>query len=149
MYVGSVAYADNVTSLSPTLHGMQKMLDVGSLSAEEKGLIFNSKKSVSTMFVWNSRLPVVNPKLTVSGSFLPFKNIVSHLGVIMDFVRQCKISVEARLRKCFCRVDNVPGKIRGMYGSLKVWMDIVDQQLFPIVSNWCHLTLCGIWREQM
>ena len=55
MYVGSVAYADDVTLLSPTLHEMQKMLDVCSLFAEEKGLIFNSKKSVSTVFVWNSR----------------------------------------------------------------------------------------------
>ena len=55
MYIGSVAYADDVTLLSPTLHGMQKMLDVCSLFAEEKGLIFNSKKSVSTVFVWNSR----------------------------------------------------------------------------------------------
>ena len=83
MYVGSVAYAEDVTLVSPTLHGMQKMLDVCTLFAEENGLIFNSKKSLSIVFVRNSHLPVVNSKLTVSGGFLPFKNTVSHLGVIM------------------------------------------------------------------
>ena len=119
IYVGSVAYADDVTLLSSTQHGMQKMLDVCSLFVEEKGLIFNSKKSVSTVFVWNNRSPLVNPKLTVRGGFLSFKNTVSHIGVIMDSAQQFKISVEARLRKFFGGVNTVLAKIGGMYEPQK------------------------------
>ena len=69
---------------------MQGMLDVCSLFTEEKDLIFNSEKSVSSVFVWNIRSPVVNSKLIVSGGFIFFKNTVSHFGVIMHFARQCK-----------------------------------------------------------
>ena len=82
---------------------------------------------------------MVNSKLTVSGGFLPFKDTVSHLGVIMDSARQRKISVEARLRKFFGGVNTVLGKIGGMCESQKVWMEIVDRQLFPIMSYGCHL----------
>ena len=113
MYVGSVAY--DVTLVSPTLHGMQKMLDVCPLFAEKRLnfllLISNSKKSLSTVFVRNSHLAVVNPKLTVSSGFLSFKNTVSHLGVIVDFAQQCKISVEARVGKFFGGINTVLGKL--------------------------------------
>ena len=57
----------------------------------------------------------------------------------MDSQRQSKTSVEARVRKFFGGVNAVLGRIGSVCESQKVWMEIVDRQLFPILSYGCHL----------
>ena len=102
LYVGALAYADDVTLLSPTVGRMQKMLDVCSVFADESGLLFNSKKSTSCVFVKNRRSPVFNLELTLNGCILPLKSVVKHLGIVMDTFRLTSVSVEARVRKFWC-----------------------------------------------
>ena len=60
------------------------MLDTCSLYAEENGLVFNSKKSIGTVFVKNRRSPLVDPELTLNGTILSLKQSISHLVVVMD-----------------------------------------------------------------
>ena len=91
------------------------------------------------MFVRNNRSPVFDPEVTLSGSSVPFKCTINHLGVIMDSRRQSETSVEARVRKFFDGVNAVLGRIGGVCASQKVWMEIVDRQLFPIMAYGCHL----------
>ncbi len=55
-FVGCLAYADDVTLISPTLNGTQRMLDICTSFATEKGLLFNSKKGFVTLFVRNRRI---------------------------------------------------------------------------------------------
>ena len=49
--VGCLAYADDVTLISPAVNGTQRMLDICTSFATKKGLLFNSKKSFSCNFV--------------------------------------------------------------------------------------------------
>ena len=88
LYVGCLAYADDISLLSPTRYGMQRMLDTCSVFAEENGLVFNSRKSICTVFVKNRRLRLVDPKVSLNETVLPFKTFINHLGVVMDSFRQ-------------------------------------------------------------
>ena len=56
-----------------------------------------------------------------------------HITVEVD-KRQCKISVEGKLRKFFGGVKTVLGKIGSMCKSQKVWMEIINRQSLPIMS---------------
>ena len=44
MYCGCVAYADDLTLVSPTVNGMQKLLDICGSFAVRKNLRFNAKE---------------------------------------------------------------------------------------------------------
>eukprot|EP00118_Oscarella_pearsei_P022630 m.264231 g.264231 ORF g.264231 m.264231 type:complete len:281 (+) comp40468_c0_seq4:1113-1955(+) len=49
-FAGSLAYADDIFLLSPTVQGLQGMLDVCSVYAEAHNLKFNVQKSAAIMF---------------------------------------------------------------------------------------------------
>eukprot|EP00914_Ancora_sagittata_P012591 GHVO01024206.1.p1 GENE.GHVO01024206.1~~GHVO01024206.1.p1 ORF type:complete len:131 (-),score=10.07 GHVO01024206.1:442-834(-) len=49
-FAGTVCYADDLTLLSPTLTGMQKMVDICDEFGEENDLTFNPKKSECIAF---------------------------------------------------------------------------------------------------
>ena len=67
LFCGALAYADNISLVSPTVYGMQRMLNVCSVVAKEEGLVFNGKKSVATVFIWKRRLSVFDPELRLDG----------------------------------------------------------------------------------
>ena len=138
-YVGGVAYADDVTLISPTRYGIQKMLDVCTTFARQNGLIFNSKKSMVTVFTSNRRLIGGNPDLILSEKPIPFRTEITHLGTIMDRFRRDKQAIEARIRKFLGGVNGLVSKLGGVCRSEKVWTRLVEVQLFPILSYGCHM----------
>ncbi len=44
-YYGILVYADDIFFLSPSFYGLQKMLNIFNMFAEDKGLHFNAKKT--------------------------------------------------------------------------------------------------------
>ena len=60
-FVGCLAYADDVTLISPTVNGTQRMLDICTSFATEKELLLNSKKTFVTLFVRNRRISFLIP----------------------------------------------------------------------------------------
>ena len=50
IFLGCLAYADDVTLVSPTVRGMQRMLDICNEYARDHVLVFNNKKSVAITF---------------------------------------------------------------------------------------------------
>ena len=89
-FVGCLAYADDVTLISPTVNGTERMLDMCTSFATEKGFS-NSKKSFVTLFIRNRRISLFDPQLALDGCILPF---ISHLGVSMNSFLQPRHMVE-------------------------------------------------------
>ena len=107
------------------------MMDVCSLFAEEKGLFLTAKR-VFTVFVWNSRSPVVT-QTDCKCRFSFLQEYSTTLRCDNGF-RSTMQNLCGSKRKFFRA-----GKIEGMCESQKVWMEIVDRQLFPIISYGCRL----------
>ena len=84
VFVGCIAYADDIALVSPTVTGMQRMLDICSDYAIDHSLVFNDKKSVATSFIKSKRTVPNNPEFKFSGSILTTKAEVVHLGVVLN-----------------------------------------------------------------
>ena len=67
-FVGYLAYADDVTLISPTVNGAQMMLGICMSFATEEGLLFNSR---------NQRISLFDSQWALDGCILPFKSNIS------------------------------------------------------------------------
>ena len=83
-YVGALAYADDITLLSPTVLGIQRMLNTCAAYAEDHNLLFNEKKSTSIVFVKCKRSYIRYPELRLSAIILPYIQSMAHLGTILQ-----------------------------------------------------------------
>ena len=82
---------------------------------------------------------IFDPRLALDGCILSFKSNISHLVVSMDSFLQPRHMVEARIRQFFGAVNAVLGQIGGVGRSDKVWLQIVDMKLFPVLAFGTHL----------
>ena len=81
-YAASLCYADDLTLLSPTVHGLQQMLQVCEEYAKDYGMFFNPVKSVCTMFT-KKRINSF-PSVYLCGDKLSWVQQVKHLGSILS-----------------------------------------------------------------
>ena len=84
LYVGCLAYADDITLLSPTVLGMQRMLSTCDVYGKTYNLVFNCKKSAAITFMKNRYVKPFDPKFTLGSIVLSCHETVTHLGVILD-----------------------------------------------------------------
>ncbi len=110
IFLGCLAYADDVTLVSPTARGMQRMLDICNEYARHHALVFNNKKSVAITFGKNKGMALNCPELWLNGSILTSKSEIVHLAVVMD--RGCgdQAAVERRVRRFYGAVNSVVSK---------------------------------------
>ena len=77
-----IMYADDLILLSPSLSGLQHLVDICSVYAKDHNLVFNTKKTICTV--------VGNPKFTVSNicidnQVIQWTNQFKYLGVNFSF----------------------------------------------------------------
>ena len=137
LYLGCLAYADDIMLVSPTVCGIQRMLDICEQFAVNNSLIFNSRKSVAMVYVLNLYVFMIDPRLVLVGHTLSCKTALNHLGLVFDMYN--KVVVEPRIRKFFGAVNTVVGKLGGLYLHDSVWLKILDVKLFPVVAYGCHV----------
>ena len=107
LYLGAIAYADDINLVSPTIHGMQQMLNICDTYAKDHGLVFNGKKSTSATFVKNGRRPRGDVLFTIGKEPLSCREMITHLGVVMDASRRETVAVQERRRKFYGAVNSV------------------------------------------
>ena len=78
-YTGAIAYADDITLLCPSVDGMQKMLNICESYANQFDILFNSEKSVLSLFQGRDCKPVFST-LCINGSVLKYCTDTTHLG---------------------------------------------------------------------
>ena len=105
-YVGAIAYADDLTLLSPSVSALKEMVDLCSEFAQQFDLQFNSSKSQLIGFSCSNK-EVKDPGIMLNGHKIEMVDEVIHLGhrlskkiydfnvqtnkCIGDFNRQCNI----------------------------------------------------------
>lgn len=139
LYLGCLVYADDITLVSPTVSGMQEMLNICQRFTQEHGLLFNSKKSVATTFVRSRHVRVADPEFILAGNALSHKTEFRHLGLLVDSRYRDSVSVEDRIRKFFSAVNGVVSRLGGCCYNDGVWLKLVESQLLPILSFGSHL----------
>jgi exonuclease III len=78
-YVGTLAYADDLTLICPTLHGMRKMVEICENYAKQYSILFNGSKSQLMLFRGRN-CNELKGDLFVNGALLKYCDEASHLG---------------------------------------------------------------------
>lgn len=78
-FVGTLAYADDLTLICPTVYGMRKMVAICERYAEQYSILFNGSKS-QLMFFKGRKCKEFKGDIYVNGSVLQYCEKASHLG---------------------------------------------------------------------
>ena len=113
LYLGCLTYADDITLVSPTVAGLQQMLDICTAYANEHHLIYNTKKSVVITFKQRRWKHSSELDVFLNGNRLPNKKKITHLGVVMNSCCIVQGTLEARKRKFFAAVNDVISRLGG------------------------------------
>jgi len=93
VFVGALAYTDNVALLAPTPTAMRKMLKICEEYGNEFSVIFNASKSVWMYVTKRGRPPSGNIQFHVDGKSISFVTRHMHLGHLissnMNDVKNC------------------------------------------------------------
>ena len=83
--MGAFALADDVILLSPSIQGLQNMVNICEVHADETDLIFSTdtvdpEKSKTICIAFKVKNTELLSKIILNGNVLPWKNKVNHLG---------------------------------------------------------------------
>jgi len=82
-YFGCLGYADDLVLLSPSVHGLRRMLKECEMFCEQSELQFNASKTVCVWF--RKRLVGNVPRVYLDGKMLEWSDEVRHLGNIIMY----------------------------------------------------------------
>ena len=87
-YIGEVLlnhlmFADAIFVYSPSLRGLQSILDVCQAYAESYGIIFNCSKTICVTFKAKTAKSTVTPLLTLCGQTVKSVNHYKYLGIVL------------------------------------------------------------------
>ena len=86
-WFGALAYADNIILLSPTINGLQEMVKVCEVHAQETDLMFSSDpdpvKSKTMCIAFNCPNKENLESITLDVNSLPWKSFAKHIGNIL------------------------------------------------------------------
>lgn len=133
-FCGSIAYADDLTLLSPTAAGLQCLLTVCEEYGAEYGMSYNPTKSHCVLFSKKKRNP---PDLMLNGQLLRWEKQAKHLGNVIA----CDLSEKAdgRLKK-----SDLVGRVNVIVGSLHELSSDIILKMFA--SQCCHYYGTQTWQ---
>lgn len=99
-FTGALAYADDIVLLSPSLYGMQKMLNICETYSKQYDVTFNAMKSKVLIFD-NKREDIYDIRLKLYNAELPISKCEKHLGCFVgsDCVEK---RIENAVTEIFC-----------------------------------------------
>ena len=151
-FTGAFCYADDLTLLSPTIRGLQKMLNVCDAFANEYSVKFNARKTVCMCF---SRKPTCRDiNVLLSGEKLHWSNHVKHLGNTLSHNLSDEIDVQVKRGHFYGLVNTVCAKFKCVLGDLdlatKLFMSyfcsFYGSQLWDLSSTWFD-AICVAWNK--
>ena len=108
-FYGVLVYADDILLLSPSLTGLQRMLDTCSSFGKSTGLTFNPKKSVCINFHVSMSCPkdYSNFKVNLGKDLIMWDQKVKHLGHTMNCCLNFDMDIQFRKGKFISCVNNI------------------------------------------
>ena len=101
--INNIAYADDMTLLSPSPKGLQKLLDICTEYGMRHDIIFNAKKSVCMCLTGKTLKIERTPFLNLNGKALQFVEKVKYLGVIVTNDCCDNSDIARQLSGMYCR----------------------------------------------
>ena len=90
-FYGGLGYADDVVSLSPTVRGLQLLINTCEKYATEHNVTFNSRKTVCTYF--GSRNIIAWRQVSLNSMKIPWQTSVKHLGNYLNYELSDEIDI--------------------------------------------------------
>ena len=78
VFFGCLLYVDDIALLSPSCHGLQKLIDICSKFGSEWDIKFNPKSQITTFGGANPHLNTV----TLNDMIIPWFDKIKYLGVV-------------------------------------------------------------------
>ena len=100
--VNHLAYADDLVILSPSVEGLQKLLNICSEYGEEHDIMFNHKKPECMYFPVKGRALINIPKVFLNAHLLRWVTKYKYLGIILtdDLSDDCNYIKTKRYLLC-------------------------------------------------
>ena len=117
-FCGAFGYADDIILLSPSVNGLQSMLDSYNDFATRYKLKFNSSKSKGIMFSRNRNTP--NVEVYLDGVILEQMNHINHLGHILSQNLSDDKDILLQISMYNRKANTVLSDFRGISGELRV-----------------------------
>ena len=105
--VNHLAYADDLVILSPSVKGLQKLLNICSEYGEEHDIMFNHKKTECTYFPVKGRALINIPKVFLNAHLLRWVTKYKYLGIILtdDLSDDCNMLRQRGI--CYARSNSL------------------------------------------
>lgn len=134
-YFGVLCYADDVTLLSPTVFGLQKMLQICEQFGSEFNIRYNPKKTVCMCF-HRKRIDLDGFSVRLYGKLLPWSESAKHLGNIVR--ADLKDDDDIQRKRC-----DFIGRTNSLLANFKAVPRSVCSTVFN--SQCCHLYGTETW----
>ena len=112
--LNNIAYADDLTLLSTTGRGLQKLLDICECYARKWRFSYNASKSQFIIFSNNKRTLNTHSSMSLGGSVIPQLQEVELLGCAFSFSHNGSASLNAQRRSEKCRKAFFKHKNQGL-----------------------------------
>jgi len=101
-FTGALAYADDVVLLSPSLHGLKRMLQICEEYSIEYDIVFNPGKSKMLVFNGSNE---INP-LTMNNIVIPLSSSEKHLGNVIG-ERNADLRITKAINELYISCNNI------------------------------------------
>lgn len=148
-FMGALSYADDITLISPSIIGLNKMIAICSKFADDYSITFNSKKSVCIKFGDTIK---EHEKVTLKNSEIAWVSKIKHLGNFIDTSLTDEIDCRMKISSFIGQVN----KLNANFGHLQTH---VLSRLFKLYccsyygsQIWCLNSLyfdkvCTAWNK--
>ena len=135
VFVGACVYADDVALLSPSIDGLQNMIDTCSQFANEHNLKFsthsNPNKSKTKCMVFQHKKKELR-KLKLNGEYLPWVSSVKHLGSTITNNIECRMTQDLTEKRAayISKNNELLQEFFFAHPSTKIWINNVYNSSF-------------------
>jgi len=129
--VNLLAYADNIVLLSPSWHGLQKLLNVIEKAATAADMSFNTNKTVcmvANTYVKSKIVCTSFPQLSLANCKLPFISQFKYLGHIIENTFCDNNDINIEIKSLFVRANVLIRRF--LYGSRQVKLRLFKSYCF-------------------
>ena len=140
-FVGAIIYADDIALLSPSLDGLQNMINTCSKYATKHNLTFSTnddpKKSKTKCMVFQRKERALR-KLKLSGKDLPWVKSVKHLGSTITNDVNCKMRQDLMEKRAMyvSRNNELAQEFFFAHPTTKIWINNVYNTSFYSSPLW-------------
>ena len=131
-FIGCIMYADDLLLLSPSIIGLQRMIDICSLYGVSHNIMFNKSKSFSVAIgrVKNRNIPF--PSICMDNQPIEWVEQIKYLGVTFDASCTLNVNVVSIKRKFYASLNSLLGRCSSVAEPVKVYL--VKAYCLPLIT---------------